>query len=121
MPLPPLEQQQPLGPALGQDELALGGAEVEDLPGAQRLVEVAGDEAVGMDGDGELEQAVVAVLGAGRRVGPGPADAVDVDADAEELAGAEAGEGGVRAQREGDAPRGLALDRRRPARGRRGA
>ena len=109
MPLPPLISSRSLGPLRRQDEVPVGRRQPDHHPGARRPVEKAGDPALRMRLDGDLD-AVGRVLGAGGGVAARVAHALDLDRQADELSGAEALPVLVRAQGQRDAVGCLAPD-----------
>ena len=104
------DQQDRVGPRPRQLEVAFGGGEAEHHPRLGAVREEVGDEALGVPLDRDLQLRAPS-LGRGGRVAapvPGP---VDLDRHLDELARPEALPGAVRAQGQGDALLGPALDR----------
>ena len=109
MPLPPLISSRCSGRSRRQDEVTVGRRQPDHHPGVRRAVQEAGDPALGMRLDGDLD-AVGRMRGTGGGVAARLAHAVDLDRQADELPGAEALPVLVRAQGQRDAVGGLAPD-----------
>jgi hypothetical protein len=88
-PTPAADEQEPFGPPVGEDEVALGLREPEDHAGPRVRAEVLRHGPLPMGGDRELEE-TVGVFGWGGRVQTGVPDAVDLDGDAHVLTGSKA-------------------------------